>query len=164
MSWAVWITGLPGSGKSVIARAVAEKLRSRGDDVIVLELDAIRRIITPAPTYSDAEREAVYRALVYIGAVLVDAGIPVIFDATAPRRGGCRTSPRCSSSVRWRSVASVKRSGPVERRHPLSMRGRRGRVPGSPASTSSTSSPQRPSSRSTRRCTAWRWPPPPSST
>jgi protein-L-isoaspartate(D-aspartate) O-methyltransferase len=85
MSWAIWITGLPGSGKSAIARAAAAELRSRGEDVAVLELDEIRRVITPAPTYSDAEREAVYRALVHIGATLVDAGIPVIFDATAHR-------------------------------------------------------------------------------
>ena len=86
MSWAVWITGPPGSGKSTIARAVADRLREEGEDVEVLELDRIRRVITPAPTYSDAEREAVYRALVYIGARLVEAGIPVIFDATAHRR------------------------------------------------------------------------------
>jgi protein-L-isoaspartate(D-aspartate) O-methyltransferase len=86
MSWGVWITGLPGSGKSVIARAVAETLHAGGEDVCVLELDAIRRVITPAATYTDAEREAAYRALVYIGACLVDARIPVIFDATAHRR------------------------------------------------------------------------------
>ena len=86
MSWAIWITGLPGSGKSVIARAVSEELRSRGVDVVVLELDEIRKVLTPKPTYSDAEREAVYRALVYMGATLVDAGTPVIFDATAHRR------------------------------------------------------------------------------
>jgi protein-L-isoaspartate(D-aspartate) O-methyltransferase len=86
MSWAVWITGPPGSGKSVIARAMAETLHAGGEDVHVLELDAIRRVITPAATYTDAEREAVYRALIYIGACLVDAGIPVIFDATAHRR------------------------------------------------------------------------------
>ena len=86
MSWAIWITGLPGSGKSVVARTVAKELRSRKVDVVVLELDQIRRVITPAPTYSDAEREAVYRALVYIGVTLVGAGTPVIFDATAHRR------------------------------------------------------------------------------
>jgi protein-L-isoaspartate(D-aspartate) O-methyltransferase len=86
VSWAIWITGLPGSGKSVIARAAAKELCSRGERVVVLELDEIRRVITPVPTYSDAEREAVYHALVYIGATLVDSGIPVIFDATAHRR------------------------------------------------------------------------------
>ena len=86
MSWAMWITGLPGSGKSVIARAVSEELRSRGVNVVVLELDEVRKALTPKPTYSDSEREAVYRALVYTGATLVDAGTPVIFDATAHRR------------------------------------------------------------------------------
>ncbi len=94
MSWAVWITGLPGSGKSVIARAVAARLRAGGEEVRVLELDTIRRVITPAATYTDAEREAVYRALVYIGACLVEARIPVIFDATAHRRA-------------WRDLARV---------------------------------------------------------
>jgi protein-L-isoaspartate(D-aspartate) O-methyltransferase len=83
MSWAIWITGLPGSGKSAIAQAAAAELRARGEGVVVLELDHIRKDITPEPTYSDAEREAVYRALVYMAAALVDAGVPVIIEATA---------------------------------------------------------------------------------
>jgi protein-L-isoaspartate(D-aspartate) O-methyltransferase len=86
MSWAVWITGLPGSGKSAIARAAAAELQARGEGVMVLELDRIRKILTPQPTYGEAEREAVYRALVYMAAALVDAGVPVIIDATAHRR------------------------------------------------------------------------------
>ena len=36
MSWAIWITGLPGSGKSVLARAAAETLRARGVPVKIL--------------------------------------------------------------------------------------------------------------------------------
>jgi len=86
MSWAIWITGLPGSGKSVLARAAAADLRARGREATVLELDAIRKIVTPAATYSDVEREAVYRILAAIAARLVEAGIPVIVDATAHRR------------------------------------------------------------------------------
>lgn len=86
MSWAIWITGLPGSGKSVLARAAVADLHARGRRVTVLELDAIRKIVTPVPTYSDAEREAVYRILAFLAASLVDAGIPVIVDATAHRR------------------------------------------------------------------------------
>jgi adenylylsulfate kinase len=86
VSWAVWITGLPGSGKSTIARAAAAELAARGRRPLVLELDALRRLLTPEPTYSAPEREVVYRSLVAMAAALVDAGVPVIIDATGHRR------------------------------------------------------------------------------
>jgi adenylylsulfate kinase len=83
MTWAIWITGLPGSGKSVIADKVREILQER---VKVLELDEIRKFITPKPSYSDDERDIVYAALVYMSKLMVASGIPVIIDATANRR------------------------------------------------------------------------------
>jgi adenylylsulfate kinase len=86
MSWGVWITGVPGSGKSVLARALASRLEELGQPAVVLELDAIRKILTPEPTYSDEERDLVYRALVYMAKALTSADVPVIIDATAHRR------------------------------------------------------------------------------
>jgi adenylylsulfate kinase len=86
MSWAIWVTGLPGSGKSTLARAAAARLAESGVPVAVLELDRIRRVLTPTPTYSDAEREVVYRALVFMAVTLTEAGVPVLIDATAHRR------------------------------------------------------------------------------
>ncbi len=66
MSWAIWITGTPGSGKTTLARSAAAALEARGIAVKVLELDEIREVITPRPTYTEAERDVVYRALVYM--------------------------------------------------------------------------------------------------
>lgn len=86
MSWAIWITGPPASGKSTLARSVAEQLTREGGRPCVLELDAMRRVVTPTPTWSDTERDLVYRALVWLAATLADAGVPVIVDATAHRR------------------------------------------------------------------------------
>ena len=86
MSWAIWITGLPGSGKSAVARAAATAIRARGETVALLELDEMRRLVTPAPSYSDVERELVYRGLVYVAATLVAAGVPVVIDATGHRQ------------------------------------------------------------------------------
>ncbi|MBI3933547.1 MAG: adenylyl-sulfate kinase [Acidobacteria bacterium] len=85
-AFAVWITGLPSSGKSTLARAVAGQLADRGIHAAVLESDALRRILTPRPTYSDDERDVFYQAMVYVGKLLVEHGVPVIFDATANRR------------------------------------------------------------------------------
>jgi adenylylsulfate kinase len=86
-SAAIWITGPPASGKTVLARATAAELRAAGGrPVMVLELDEIRRFVTPWPTYTETEREVVYRALVYMAFALTAAGTPVIIDATAHRR------------------------------------------------------------------------------
>ena len=84
-SFAIWLTGLPASGKSTIAAALKPKLEEIGP-LEVFESDAVRRILTPHPTYSDAERDLFYRSLAFMGAKLVSHGVTVIFDATANRR------------------------------------------------------------------------------
>lgn len=87
MTWAVWITGLPGSGKTAVAQRTTSMLEARGISTVkVLELDEIRKFVTPEPTYSEEEREIVYAALVYMAKLLVDSGTSVIIDATANRR------------------------------------------------------------------------------
>jgi adenylylsulfate kinase len=86
MSFAVWLTGLPASGKSTVAAALRARLEARGLPVEVLESDAVRRVVTPAPTYSLEEREQFYRALAFFGSRLVARGTVVLFDATATRR------------------------------------------------------------------------------
>lgn len=85
-AFAIWITGLPSSGKSTLSTALAAQLAARGADVAVLESDALRRVLTPHPTYTAEERDVFYHAMAYIGTLLVDHGVPVIFDATAHRR------------------------------------------------------------------------------
>lgn len=52
----------------------------------VLESDVFRPIFTPHPRYDEVEREAFYRQVAYVGALLTRHGVPVIFDATANRR------------------------------------------------------------------------------
>ncbi len=62
------------------------QLAARGVDVAVLESDALRGILTPRPSYSEEERDHFYRQMVYIGMLLVDHSVPVLFDATANLR------------------------------------------------------------------------------
>jgi len=84
--FALWITGLPASGKSTLARALKKKLADYGINIQVLESDAVRKVLTPEPTYSSAERDRFYSSLLYIGKLLIDNGVNVIFDATANLR------------------------------------------------------------------------------
>jgi adenylylsulfate kinase len=85
-SFALWITGLPASGKSTIVSALRPQLEALGLTVEVLESDEVRRILTPAPTYSQPERDLFYRALAFAGQRLVAHGVTVLFDATASVR------------------------------------------------------------------------------
>ncbi len=86
MAWVAWLTGLPGSGKSSVAREAARRLNAIGLRVRVLELDEIRRVVTPRPAYTAEEREVVYRALAYMAMLLYNEGVNVIIDATGHRR------------------------------------------------------------------------------
>ena len=86
LAFAIWITGLPVSGKSTIVSALKPLLEGLGLTVEVLESDEVRRVITPIPTYSEAERDLFYRVLAFTGQKLVAHGVTVVFDATASRR------------------------------------------------------------------------------
>jgi adenylylsulfate kinase-like enzyme len=85
-AFAVWLTGLPASGKSTIVAALIPKLEGLGRPIEVLESDAVRRVLTPSPTYSPMERDLFYRALAFVGARLAAHGVTVVFDATANKR------------------------------------------------------------------------------
>ena len=86
MSWVIWITGLPGSGKTTLARGVVEALGTRGIRAVLLDFAAVHREIVPEPHGSEVEHEIVHRALVLMAKALSDAEVPVVMDATAPRR------------------------------------------------------------------------------
>ena len=84
--FAVWITGLPASGKSSIARELAGRLRERGIAVVVLGSDEMRRVLTAEPTYTAVERDRFYAMLAGVGEAVTKSGVNVLFDATANLR------------------------------------------------------------------------------
>jgi len=69
-----------------LARALKVQLAERGVNAAVLESDALRRVLSDQPRYDPQERDAFYRLLAYMGALLTEHGVPVIIDATANRR------------------------------------------------------------------------------
>ena len=85
-AFAIWITGLPSSGKSTITAALKAQLAAKGVDVAVLESDVLRKAFASDHDYKAEGRETFYKQLAYVGALLIEHGVPVIFDATANRR------------------------------------------------------------------------------
>jgi adenylylsulfate kinase len=84
--WAVWITGLPGSGKSTIAKVLVRELREKNLRVQLLSVDMLRKVLTPRPTYSEEERKIVYDGLILIARLLSKNSVNVLIDATGNRR------------------------------------------------------------------------------
>lgn len=81
--WALWFTGLPGSGKSTIARDAFKALQAQGRDVLMLVMDERRKEYFPKPAYTAEEREEAYTRIAQEAADLVARGHGVIIDATA---------------------------------------------------------------------------------
>ena len=84
--WCVWVTGLPGSGKSVIVKALMKRLRKQNVRAQVVSVDMLRRVMTPKPTYTEAERDIVYATIAFVAKLLTENGVNVVIDATGNRR------------------------------------------------------------------------------
>ncbi|MGM0576697.1 MAG: adenylyl-sulfate kinase [Myxococcota bacterium] len=82
----VWLTGVPASGKTTVARHVRDALRERDVAVVWLDSDDMRRAITPAPTYTREERDHFYAILGHVARLAADGGAVALVSATAPRR------------------------------------------------------------------------------
>lgn len=85
VGWALWFTGLPGSGKSTIARAAHLALLARGQSADMLVMDERRKAYFPKPAYTPEEREEAYARIAGEAADLVRQGRGVVIDATAHR-------------------------------------------------------------------------------
>lgn len=82
----VWLTGLPASGKSTLARAIVSRLREDGAPTLLLDGDEVRAALVPTPGYDDAARDAFYRTLGRLAVLAASQDLIVVVAATAHRR------------------------------------------------------------------------------
>ena len=71
------VSGLPGTGKSYFCGKLAEKL-----PFVILESDALRKVLFPSPSYSSNENGRLFRAVHLLIERLLKKGVSLILDAT----------------------------------------------------------------------------------
>jgi adenylylsulfate kinase len=101
--WAIWLTGLPASGKTALAQALRSRLADRGVAATVLDSDELRRVMTPDASYAPAERDWFYDRLVELAGERARAGENVIIAATGNRRS-YRAAARARLAPRFAEV------------------------------------------------------------
>lgn len=82
----VWLTGLPCSGKSTLARALARSLFDRGHLVEIFDGDVVRRNLTKGLGFSREDRETNVRRIGYVADLVARNGGISLVAAISPYR------------------------------------------------------------------------------
>jgi len=80
----VWLTGLPGSGKSTIAFAAEERLVGRPRAAYVLDGDNLRHGLNADLGFSPSDRAENVRRVSAVALLLADAGLVVFVPVVSP--------------------------------------------------------------------------------
>ena len=82
----MWLTGLSGSGKSTIARALATRIAGRGHRVEILDGDEVRTNLSAGLSFSKEDRDANVRRIGWVCELLSRNGVVAIAAAISPYR------------------------------------------------------------------------------
>jgi adenylylsulfate kinase len=80
----MWLTGLPGAGKSTVAQALFQRLRARGQPCAVLDGDVMRRGLSADLGFSPADRRENIRRVAEVARLFNQAGVGVIVALITP--------------------------------------------------------------------------------
>jgi adenylylsulfate kinase len=84
----VWLTGLSGAGKTTIAHALAERLKSAGYKVEILDGDVVRQHFSKGLGFSKEDRIENIKRVAYVAHLLARNGVVVIVALISPYREG----------------------------------------------------------------------------
>ena len=83
---AVWFTGFSGAGKSTIADALTNELKSQGCQLEVLDGDEVRENLTKDLGFSKEDRDTNIRRIGFVAKLLARNGVIVLVPVISPYR------------------------------------------------------------------------------
>ncbi len=84
LSYTIWLTGLPGSGKTTIGSSLVKEFQSRDIRSELLDGDEIRKIISSELGFSKNDRDTHLRRVTYLCQLLNRNGIVAIVALISP--------------------------------------------------------------------------------
>jgi adenylyl-sulfate kinase len=100
----VWLTGLSGSGKSTIARALETRLVGAGCLAYVLDGDNVRHGLNADLGFAEADRTENIRRVGEVAALFAEAGVILIAAFISPYREGRRRAREAAGPGRFVEV------------------------------------------------------------
>ncbi len=86
MSFVIWMTGLPGSGKTTIARWLENYYKEQGKRVEVVDGDEVRKNLSPGLGFSEEERTEHNKRVIHIAKLLSRNDVIVLVSLISPYR------------------------------------------------------------------------------
>ncbi len=80
----LWFTGLPCSGKTILANVVAEDLKKRGMKVERLDGDIVRKSLTRDLGFSEKDRNMNIERVTFVAKLLTRNGVAVLASFVSP--------------------------------------------------------------------------------
>ena len=82
----VWLTGLPGSGKTTIAQMLLRELKARNLKVELFDGDEVRRNLSKGLGFSKEDRDTHNKRIIYVCKLLTRNGVNAIVSLISPYR------------------------------------------------------------------------------
>lgn len=145
----VWFTGLSGSGKSTVARAVEQQLYALGHAVYVLDGDNIRTGLNADLGFGDDDRTENIRRLGHVASLFADSGLITLTAFISPFRADRSLAQKCVGEASFVEVFIDTPLDVCEQRDPkgLYKKARAGDIPSFTGISSPYEAPENPSLR-----------------
>lgn len=82
----IWLTGLPGCGKTTIAQGLLRELKARKVKVELFDGDEVRRNLSKGLGFSKEDRDTHNKRIIYVCQLLTQNGVSAIVSLISPYR------------------------------------------------------------------------------